>query len=69
MWQFLLGTYIFISAISGAILWASLVLAKNSGHDSESRYQPMIDATSSLKDNLNDNPIFQLPTFSQHGKK
>lgn len=69
MWQLLLGIYIFISLTSGAILWASLVLAKNSDNNSESRYQPMIGTTSSQEGNLNEKPFLQLPTFSQPSKK
>jgi hypothetical protein len=39
MWQVLLGIYVAVSTLSAILLWSSLVLAKKSDRNTESRLQ------------------------------
>ena len=50
MWQVLLGIYLVVSVLSGILLWSSLVLAKKSDRNTETRLRPSTDLIVGGKD-------------------
>jgi hypothetical protein len=52
MWQVLLGSYFVVSVLSGILIWSSLVVAKKSDRNTESRLQRMTGVTTGDESDL-----------------
>ena len=69
MWQVLLGIYVAVSTLSAILLWSSLVVAKKSDRNTESRLQRMTGVTTGDEGDFIHNQSLELPTLSQLIKK
>jgi hypothetical protein len=69
MWQVLLGIYLVVGGLSAILLWSSLVVAKKSDRNTESRLQRVTGASTGDQGDFILNQILELPSLSQLIKK